>query len=452
MRCKATHPYKQPSLYNQKETIMNVHVKPGPLKGNLQVPGSKSHTIRSILLATLADGRSCITNPLTSGDGLSALAAARAFGALVKEEQSCWIVQGRGGELQVPETVLDTGNSGTTTCLFTSVASLVDGYTVITGDEQIRRRPILPLVNALNCLGATAFLTRPGQGCPPVVVRGVLDGGSVTIEGRNSQYVSSLLLSAPLAKRTTIIEVVNALEKPYVQLTLDWMKRLGIEIENPADYTRFVVEGGQRYQAGNFTIPADWSAAAFPMVAAAMTDSDVVLTGLDFSDSQGDKRVVEILRTFGACVQKQGDDRLRIVGGQRLQGGFSIDLSDIPDSLPALSVLATQAEGRTVFTNLEHVRQKETDRVAQMTAKLNSLGCSLHLERDCLVVEGPTPIQGGTVSSAFDHRIAMALVAAGLASEGEVVVTDAQCADVSFPGFFSELAACGADLSLVEAS
>ena len=219
------------------------------------------------------------------------------------------------------------------------------------------------------------------------------------------------------------------------------MKRLGIEIENPADYTRFVVEGGQRYQAGNFTIPADWSAAAFPMVAAAMTDSDVVLTGLDFSDSQGDKRVVEILRTFGACVQKQGDDRLRIVGGQRLQGGFSIDLSDIPDSLPALSVLATQAEGRTVFTNLEHVRQKETDRVAQMTAKLNSLGCSLHLERDCLVVEGPTPIQGGTVSSAFDHRIAIALVAAGLASEGEVVVTDAHVPMFHFRAFQSLLLA-----------
>jgi len=431
---------------------MNVHVKPGSLKGELQVPGSKSHTIRSILLATLADGQTCIENPLASGDGLSALAAARAFGAIVQQEEHRWIVQGRGGDLVVPQNVVDTGNSGTTTCLFTSVASLVDGYTVITGDEQIRRRPILPLVNALNCLGATAFLTRGGQGCPPVVVRGLLEGGNVTIEGRNSQYVSSLLLSAPLAKRTTSIQVVNALEKPYVQMTLDWMKRMGVEIANPSDFSRFVVEGGQRYHGGSFSIPADWSAVAFPLVGAAITDSDVVLTGLDFSDSQGDKQVVDILGKFGACIHRQGDDRLHIVGGEKLQGGLTIDLSDIPDALPALSVLATQAEGRTVFTNLEHVRQKETDRVAEMTAKLNSLGCSLHMERDCLVVDGPTPIQGGTVSSAFDHRIAMALVAAGLASEGEVVVTDAQCADVSFPGFFSKLAACKADLSIVEAS
>lgn len=430
---------------------MNVHVKPGFLKGSLQVPGSKSHTIRSVLLATLAGGRTCIENPLASGDGLSALAASRAFGAIVNEEENRWVVQGRGGVLQVPSNVLDTGNSGTTTCLFTSVASLVDGYTVITGDEQIRRRPILPLVDALNALGATAFLTRGGQGCPPVVVKGVLQGGTVTIEGKNSQYVSSLLLSAPLAKRTTVIQVANALEKPYVQLTLDWMKRLGIEVANPADYTQFVVEGGQQYQSGDFTIPSDWSAVAFPLVAAAITRSDLVLTGLDFSDSQGDKHVVDILARFGANVYRQKECELHIVGGERLKGGLTIDLSDIPDALPALSVLATQAEGRTVFVNLEHVRQKETDRVAEMTAKLNSLGCSLHIERDSLVVDGPTPIQGGIVSSSDDHRIAMALVAAGLASEGEVVITDAQCADVSFPGFFSKFAACGAGLFIEEA-
>lgn len=429
---------------------MNVHVKPGFLKGSLQVPGSKSHTIRSVLLATLAGGRTCIENPLASGDGLSALAASRAFGAIVNEEENRWVVHGRGGVLQVPSNVLDTGNSGTTTCLFTSVASLVDGYTVITGDEQIRRRPILPLVDALNALGATAFLTRGGQGCPPVVVKGVLQGGTVTIEGKNSQYVSSLLLSAPLAKRTTVIQVANALEKPYVQLTLDWMKRLGIEVANPADYTQFVVEGGQQYQSGDFTIPSDWSAVAFPLVAAAITRSDLVLTGLDFSDSQGDKRVVDILARFGANVYRQNESELHIVGGERLKGGLTIDLSDIPDALPALSVLATQAEGRTVFVNLEHVRQKETDRVAEMTAKLNSLGCSLHIERDSLVVDGPTPIQGGIVSSSDDHRIAMALVAAGLASEGEVVITDAQCADVSFPGFFSKFAACGAGLFIEE--
>ncbi len=425
---------------------MNVHVKPSSLHGTLQVPGSKSHTIRSVLLATLAEGTSRITNPLESGDGLSALAAARAFGATVRELDSQWVVEGRAGNLQVPQDVLDTANSGTTTCLFSSVASLVDGYTVITGDQQIRRRPILPLVQALNTLGAHAFLTRPGQGCPPVVVGGLLQGGTVTIEGKNSQYVSSLLLSSPLARRSTTIQVVNALEKPYVQLSLDWMQRFGIEVDNPSDYSHFVIEGGQRYHSGAFTIPSDWSAVAFPLVAAAITHSDLVLTGLDFSDSQGDKRVVDILVQFGANMQRQGPDELHIIGGEPLRGGLTIDLSDIPDSLPALAVLATQAQGRTVFTNLEHVRQKETDRVAEMMDKLNALGCSLHMEHASLVVDGPTPIRGGTVSSSYDHRIAMALVAAGMASDEQVIVTEAQCADVSFPGFFKKFAECGADV------
>lgn len=429
---------------------MNVQVKPGPLKGKIQVPGSKSHTIRSVLLATLAQGQTCIENPLASGDGLSALRAARAFGAIVDQSQQRWVVQGRGGNLLVPQDVVDTQNSGTTTCLFTSVAALVDGYTVITGDEQIRRRPILGLVEALNTLGATAFLTRPKQSCPPVVVKGLLQGGEVSIEGKNSQYVSSLLLSAPLAKRTTVIHVHNALEKPYVQLTLDWMKRLGVEVENPEQYTRFTIEGGQSYHGGNFLIPSDWSAVAFPLVAAAITNSDLVLTGLDFADSQGDKRIVEILTSFRANIQRQGEGELRIIGNAPLQGGLTIDLSDIPDALPALAVLATQAEGQTVFTNLEHVRQKETDRVSEMTHKLNALGCNLRMEKDCLIVEGPTRIQPGIVSSSDDHRIAMALVVAGLAAEGEIVVTDAQCADVSFPGFFSKLVECGADLFIQE--
>lgn len=430
---------------------MNIQVKPGPLKGTLQVPGSKSHTIRSILLATLAEGVSCIENPLASGDGLSALAAAKAFGSEVEKQSSRWVVQGRGGNLKVPDAVVDTGNSGTTTCLFASVASLVDGYTVISGDEQIRRRPIKVLVDALNTLGATAFLTRPFQGCPPVVVKGLLKGGEVTIEGKNSQYVSSLLLSAPLAKRSTTINVVNALEKPYVQLSLDWMKRLGVEVDNPADYTRFTIEGGQRYRGGNFTIAADWSAVAFPLVAAAITRSDLTLTGLDFNDSQGDKRVVDLLRYFGANIEKQGEAGLRIIGDEPLRGGLTIDLSDIPDALPALAVLATQAEGRTVFVNLEHVRQKETDRVLEMTQKLNELGCNLRMEKDCLVVTGPTPIHGGTVSSSGDHRIAMALVCAGLAATGEVNVLGAECVDVSFPGFFSKFAALGASLTSMEA-
>lgn len=158
---------------------MRVFVKPGSLHGSLQVPGSKSHTIRAALLGLLAEGRSIICNPLASGgDGLSALSAAKAFGATVEEKEGgCWVIEGKGASLVAPEDCINTGNSGTTTCFFSSVAALVDGWTVITGDEQIRRRPIKRLVDALNTLGATAFLTREGQESPPVVIKGIMKGG-----------------------------------------------------------------------------------------------------------------------------------------------------------------------------------------------------------------------------------------------------------------------------------
>ncbi|MGH0052592.1 MAG: 3-phosphoshikimate 1-carboxyvinyltransferase, partial [Sphaerochaetaceae bacterium] len=266
---------------------MRVTVQPSALRGRLQVPGSKSHTIRAVLLSLLAEGKSEIYNPLASGDGLSALAAARAFGAKIEEKEGCWVIEGRGGALLIPEDCINTGNSGTTTCFFSSVAALVDGWTVITGDEQIRRRPIKALVEALNTLGASAFLTREGKSSPPVVIKGKMRGGAVQIDGTNSQYVSSLLLSCPLSAGDTEIVVEHPLETPYVQITLDWMNRYGITVEKNSDYSRFLIHGGQTYHAGSFSIPSDFSAVAFPLVAAILSDSDLLLTGLDFQDSQG---------------------------------------------------------------------------------------------------------------------------------------------------------------------
>ncbi len=424
---------------------MYVTVLPSALKGSLQVPGSKSHTIRSVLLSLLSYGTSTIINPLPSGDGLSAREAAEAFGATITEDGNSWIIEGRGGNLLVPEDCINTGNSGTTTCFFTSVAALTHGWTVISGDEQIRRRPIKILVDALNTLGATAFLTRQNQKAPPVVVKGPLKGGKVSIDGSNSQYVSSLLLSSPLAEGDTEITVTHPLETPYVQITLDWMKRYGVDVQRNDDYTKFLVHGGEQYKAGTHTVPSDFSAVAFPLVAALLTDSDLLLTGLDFHDSQGDKRIIEILQSMGAMLLKdEAKGTLRVTGGRQLHGGITVDLGDIPDALPALAVAATQAKGITTFTNLRHVRLKETDRVAEMEMKLNALGCKVESKEDSLIVYGPTKIVGGSVSSSHDHRIAMAMVALGMASEKGLVVEDAQCVSVSFPGFFSAFQDCGA--------
>ncbi len=426
---------------------MDMRVSPSSLCGAIRIPGSKSHTIRSLLLSLLSDGRSVITGALTSGDGRAAINAARSFGAIVIEDGDTLTITGVGRSLIAPNTIIDTDNSGTTTTLFSSVAALGEGFTVITGDEQIRRRSIAPLIEALNALGAHAFFTHPSRSAPPVIIGGRLVGGRVTVDGRNSQVVSSLLLASPLAAGDTEITVTNALETPYVQLTIDWMERYGVRVEHDGSYAHYTVRGGQSYTPGDHTIAADWSSAAFPLVGAVITPSRLTVEGLDFFDSQGDRVIVDHLRLFGAdLIIDTERGSITIHGGTPLTGDHTIDLGSTPDMLPALAVLATQAEGTTRFTNLSQVRQKETDRVALMQKKLTSLGCFVKMEGDDLVVEGKTAIVGGRISSEGDHRLAMAFAAAGLASKEGIVIEDAECAAVSFPLFAEKLSACGGEI------
>jgi 3-phosphoshikimate 1-carboxyvinyltransferase len=426
---------------------MDMRISPSALSGTIRIPGSKSHTIRSLLLSLLSEGQSVITGALTSGDGAAAINAARSFGAAVIEEGDTLTITGVGGNLIAPKTIIDTANSGTTTTLFSSVAALSEGFTIITGDEQIRRRSIAPLIEALNGLGAHAFFTHPSRTAPPVVIGGTLGGGRVTVDGSNSQVVSSLLLACPLAAGDSEITVTNALETPYVRLTLDWMERYGVRVDHDGSYTHYTVKGGQSYRAGDHTIAADWSSAAFPLVAGAITPSRLTIEGLDFFDAQGDRAIVSHLRLFGAdLVADTERGTITVQGGKPLSGGHTIDLGPTPDMLPALAVLATQAAGTTRFTNLSQVRQKETDRVAEMQRKLTSLGCSAEIDGDDLVVAGKRAIVGGRISSEGDHRIAMALAVAGLASQEGIVIEDGACAAVSFPLFVEKLSACGAKI------
>ncbi len=426
---------------------MDIHVLPSAVHGTIRIPGSKSHTIRALLLSLLCDGQSVITGALTSGDGRSAINAAKSFGAAVVEDGDTLTITGVGAHPIAPGHVIDTANSGTTTTLFSSVAALSEGYTVISGDEQIRRRSIKPLIVALNALGAHAFFTHPSRTAPPVIIGGRMSGGRVTVDGKNSQVVSSLLLSSPLSAGDTEITVINALETPYVQLTLHWMERYGVSVEHDGSYTHYAVRGGQHYRPGDHTIAADWSSAAFPLVAAAITASKLTVEGLDFFDAQGDRAIIDYLRLFKAdLLIDTANGSVTITGGKPLSGGHTIDLGPTPDMLPALAVLATQATGITRFTNLAQVRQKETDRVAQMQKKLTALGCSAEIEGDDLVIEGKTAIVGGRIASEGDHRISMALAVAGLASKKGIIIEDAECAAVSFPLFTEKLSACGAEI------
>lgn len=430
------------------EENMELIVRKSSLKGDTYVPSSKSHTIRAILLAAMAEGTSHLTNPLPSLDCQSALHAAACFGAETKIENGLWTVTGVGRKLQIPENYIDCGNSGTTTYFVASMAALTNGYTVLTGDSQIRRRPISPVLNAVRQLGGTAFTTRPNVDACPVVIKGRMRGGTVKFSRSISQFVSSIMLSAPLLDGDTEIINESPLEKPYLQLSIDWMKRYGVELEEKReDYTYFKIKGNQTYKAADTIIPADWSAVAFPLVAGVVTSSQITISGVDFKDSQGDKAVVDHLIAMGADIVKdQENNRIIIAGGKPLRSSLTIDLTDIPDSLPALAVAAAFAEGETKFTGLAHVRLKETDRVAVMTNELKKVGAEVHAGDDYMIVRGGRPLKGTVVESYDDHRIAMAMAICGLFAEGEMRVKDSECAAVSFPDFVKVMQKLGSDM------
>ena len=411
---------------------MHFRITPSQLSGEIMIPGSKSHTIRALLLGTLAGGTSHILRPLDSSDTRSCVAACKALGAEVDtSDPGDWVVEGTDGSPEAPSEPIDVGNSGTTLFLAMSVAAVGEGLTEFTGDEQTRRRDAAPLLSALEQLGANARSCN-NNGCAPLVVGGGLEGGVVSIECPTSQYLSSLLIGCPLAKGDTDITAPLLHEKPYVGMTCQWLKQLGILFQSSDDFQHVIIRGNQSYPAFERPIPGDFSSATFFMVAAAITGSELFLGGLDMQDSQGDKAVVGMLERMG-CEVDVGPEGIRLDGPEQLQGG-DFDLNATPDALPAMAVAGALAGGTTRLTNVPQARLKETDRLAVMTEELGKMGAGIEELSDGLVIQGGK-LHGADVDGHSDHRVIMALAVAGLAAEGETRVSTAEAASITFPTF-----------------
>jgi len=415
------------------------------LHGAVPIPGSKSHTIRAVAFASLAAGESRIEAPLESGDARSAVATFGALGAKFDCQPDVWTVQGTGGELRVPENVVDVGNSGTTVNIALATAALLrKGMVVFTGDHQIRRRPAGPVITAINDLGGWAEATR-GNGCPPIVVRGRLRGGATSIECKTSQYLTSVLINAPLADGDSIIRVPLLHEIPYAEITLDWLARLGIKLERD-DWREFRVPGRQSYKPFTRRIPADFSSATFFLCAGAIGDNDVTVQGLDLNDSQGDKAVLDYLRAMGARVEVTPDG-VRVRPGNLK--GCRIDINATPDALPMMAALACFAEGKTTLANVPQARIKETDRIAVMREELTKLGARVTELPDGLVIE-QSKLTAAEVNGHDDHRIVMSLAVAASAIAGQTVIRTAEAAAITFPKFADLMRQLGADLQVAE--
>ena len=269
---------------------MRFLVEKSRISGKIAVPGSKSHTIRAIVIASLAEGVSEIESPLDSEDTQSAVRMCRALGAKIETGQT-WRVTGTGGKITAPGEVIDVVNSGTSLRIGMGTAALGGGTTEFTGDAQIRSRPVGPLIDSLNDLGAKV-VSKNNNGMAPLSVTGKLKGGCTSIECPTSQFLTSLLISCPLAENDTEIEVTQLNERPYVDITLKWLYEQGIEYERDG-WDRFKIKGNQKYSSFRKKIPADFSSATFFLCAGAITGENVALKGLDMHDTQGDKVAIK---------------------------------------------------------------------------------------------------------------------------------------------------------------
>jgi 3-phosphoshikimate 1-carboxyvinyltransferase len=421
---------------------MKFSVTKSKIKGTVEIPGSKSHTIRSLFFASLADGKSRILDPLASDDTKSAETACAAFGAAIDSSKKEITVSGFGSNPSVPDNVIDVGNSGTTLRIALGTASLVGGYTIFTGDAQIRNRPIAPLADALKTLGAEVVCTKQ-NGKAPLFIKGKVKGGSTVLDAVSSQFLTSLLINAPLYEKETVIELSRLNEVPYVDITLWWLDKLGIKYQNE-NYKKFIIPGGQSYKPFTQVIPADFSSATFFIVLAAISGGEIELKNLDMSDPQGDKEVLKIIEAMGAKVTY--NSKSIIVKGGSLKG-TEIDANSIPDALPALAVAGCFAEGQTRILNVPQARLKETDRIKVMHDELSKMGADIKELPDGLIIN-ESKLRSAKVAGHYDHRVVMALTVAGLNLKGETVINTAEAASVTFPNFPELIKKCGGKIKI----
>ncbi len=420
---------------------MKIVTQKSKLSGEILIPASKSHTIRAVAVAAMAEGCSILHNPLDSADARSAFRAAKEFGARIKVHDSTWAIDGIGGKINKAASFIDIANSGTSLRIFSALASLASQDITFDGDSSIRQRLMTPLISALRSLGAQ--IRTLNNKCP-FTVRGPIKGGKAIVDGISSQFVTALLFAAPLAENDTEIEVKNLHEKSYVEITLDWLKKQNIVFEQKG-LEWFKIKGKQKYKAFDMQIPADFSSATFALCAAAITRSEVLIKGLDFSDHQGDKKVFEYLQKMGMELHYEKGG-VRVIGKEL--NGIEIDMNDTPDALPALAVVGCFAKGKTRLYNVEQARLKECDRIGAINKELRRMGAKIEEFKDGLSIEN-SKLSGQKVHGYHDHRMVMALSIAGMASEGKTIVDTAESVNVTYPSFFDDFTLLGAKMDKI---
>ncbi len=425
-------------LHKLQYTLAMIEITPKRVSGKIEIPASKSQTIRAFLIATFSKEKSIIRHPLLSDDTKSCIEACKKIGAeiIFNADNSIAYVDATNACNIASSLSIDCGNSGTTEYLLLGLAASLGTDVTIFGDKQLNSRPVGPLANSLKELGATI---ETNGGKPPIKLKGPLSGGKTTIECKTSQYLSGLLLATPLAKGNSTIDCSLLYEKPYVAITLSWLEKQGIEYQISEDFEHVKVKGGQRYHGFDEYIAGDFSSASFFFCMAAISGGEVTVKGLNPNDPQGDKAILDILKAMGCEIIWNGNE-VTVKGSNnelkgRLKGG-EFDLNAIPDALPVLAVTAAFANGDVHLTNVPQARIKETDRIATMCENLRILGVDLEEEEDGILIHAKGKLKGGKVKGYNDHRIIMAMATAAAGSTESIFIDDIAAAAVTFPTFF----------------
>jgi len=408
--------------------------------GEVNLPGSKSLSNRVLLIAALAEGRTKITNLLESDDTRHMLNALKLLGvqySLSEDKTECTVI-GNGGPFQSSDCLeLFLGNAGTAMRPLCAALTLGSGTYVLTGEPRMKERPIGHLVDALRDAGADISYLE-NEGYPPLkIIANGLNGGEVKIDGTiSSQFLTALLMAAPMAQNDMHISIVGELvSKPYIDITLDIMRIFGVDVTNE-NYETFIVKAGQKYRAvETFMVEGDASSASYFLAAAAIKGGTVKVTGIGKNSVQGDVAFADVLEKMGARVE-WGDNHVAVTRGEL--NAVDMDFNHIPDAAMTIATTALFAKGTTTLRNIYNWRVKETDRLYAMATELRKVGAKVEEGEDYLSITPPQQLKHAAIDTYDDHRMAMCFSLLAL-DPVSVTINEPECTAKTFPGYFEVL-------------
>ena len=419
---------------------MTCKIEKSQLNGEIVCPASKSYTHRAIFLAALSDGKSIVKDALYSSDTRATIDACKTFGVDVHESGDIISIdnsinlEGEGG-------IIDVVNSGTTIRIATAIAAISPNKTILSGDSSIKKRPMRPLLDSLESLGAKCI---SDDGKPPITVSGTIKGGEVEIIGDvSSQFISALLIIAPRLQNGLELNIEgNIVSKPYIDSTIASMEKFGVEVETIEKYKKYKIEH-QTYKPTEFSVPSDFSNLALLLSATVLIGNDVSIK-ISMGDlPQGDELFIDILEKMGVIVTLQ-NNIISLKTPAKLDGG-KFDLGNTPDLLPPLAILVLKSQNPIWIYNVAHARFKETDRIKIIAREIKKIGIRVEEKDDGIILYPPENITSAQLDSENDHRLFMAFCICGMYIGG-CEVTNPESVEVSYPNFISDLSKIGGNI------